>query len=71
MKWWKKALIGSVAWAVLMIAAALILTQVVLAGRITEQQADAIAFKFGIVGGAGMVLIPAILYFHRMTRMKD
>jgi hypothetical protein len=61
MKWWVKAIIASVVWIVVIIAAGMIHTNVVLAGAITSKQAEAIldnyAFACGVVLGASWTVL--------------
>jgi|GEM_PF-2463667 len=61
MKWWKKALLFSVLWVALVIGAAVVHTEVVLAGKLTPQQDEAISEKYGQLCGAGLVGIWVLL----------
>jgi len=57
MKWWKKALTLSIAWIVLIIGVGIIHTDVLLAGKITPQQDEAISEKYGVALAIGLVVI--------------
>jgi hypothetical protein len=68
MRWWVKALIWSVAWAMLTIIVGIIHTSVILAGRITEQQDAAISERYGAVCMLGIGLIWLISWFRPKGR---
>lgn len=57
MSWWKIALIGSVVWFVLILSAAYVHVEVLLSGQLTEEQEEVLAGRYGVLAGAGMVLI--------------
>ena len=57
MAWWKIALIGSVIWLVLILSAAYVHVEVLLSGQLTEEQEEVLAGRYGVLAGAGMVLI--------------
>jgi hypothetical protein len=54
MKWWKKSLIFSGIWIVLIIGTGIIHTNVILAGKITPEQDEAISDKYGEACGVGV-----------------
>lgn len=56
MKWWVKALIVTVMWFGLTIAAAIV-HNMVLHGKRTPQQEQAITGKYGATAGNGTILI--------------
>jgi hypothetical protein len=62
MAWWKKALIVSVVWVALTIAAGMIHTDVVLADRITPERSDQISETYGMACGVGLVAIWLVAY---------
>lgn len=57
MSWWKTALIVSVVWFVLILGAAYVHVEVLLAGQLMEEQEEVLARRYGVLAGAGMVLI--------------
>ncbi len=68
MSWWKKALVFSGVWIALVIGVGVIHTNVVLAGKITPQQDEAISEKYGEACGTGLV---AIWVITALLRKKD
>ena len=68
MKRWQKALLAVAAWIVLTIGSAILHTNVILAGRLTPEQDDAISERYGIACGAGLVLIGAVFYLRKGPR---
>ena len=62
MAWWKKALIVSVVWLALTIAAGMIHTEVILAGHITPERSDQISQAYGMACGVGLVVIWLVAY---------
>lgn len=55
MKWWKIALIISGIWIVLTIGAGIIHTNVILKGKITQEQDKAISEKYGMLCAGGLI----------------
>lgn len=64
-KWWVKGLLGAVIWAVLVIGAGIVHTSVILGGRITEAEDEAISGKYGMACGLGTVGIFLFFYLFR------
>jgi hypothetical protein len=68
----EKALLFSGAWIALTIGAGLIHTNIVLAGKITPQQDEAISEKYGRLCGTGLVLIWVIFgWLHKRGKSSD
>ena len=65
MKWWKKALIASLVWLVLVFGVGIIHTELVLADELTQAQADAVYERYGNVVGVGLVPIWIVLFLRR------
>jgi len=64
MAWWKKALIGSVVWIVLIFAVVMVHTSMTKDEKTTPEQDAAISRRYGQVFGAGLA---AIWVFSFMT----
>jgi hypothetical protein len=68
MKWWVIAIIASAVWLVLIIAAGMIHTNVILAGKITPEQDEAISNAYGFVCGAVLGAFWTVLMVWRLKR---
>jgi len=70
MKWWKKSLIISVIWIVLVIGAGMLHTNVILAGKLTPQQDDELSGQYGMAcgGGIGMIWVIGVLVLRKKDR---
>ena len=71
MKWWKKALLFSGAWIALIIAVGVIHTEVVLAGKITALQDEAISEKYGEACAYGLIAIWVLTALLRNKENSD
>jgi membrane protease YdiL (CAAX protease family) len=67
-RWWVKALLTSVLWAALAIGALIVHTEVVLKGKLTEKQDEAISEKYGMICGAGLGAIWGLGYLLRRRK---
>jgi hypothetical protein len=67
MKLWKKGLLYSVIWVILVIGAGILHTDVILAGQLTPQQDHAISEIYGQILGGGLIVIWVVLYCNRDT----
>jgi membrane protease YdiL (CAAX protease family) len=56
-KWWMVAIVTSVVWAVLVIGAGILHTEVVLKGKLTPAEDEVISGRYGFACGVGMVVI--------------
>ena len=65
MKWWKKALIITGIWFVLIIGIGVVHTEVILKGKITPAQDEVISERYGNICGVGLVLIWVVAYLKR------
>lgn len=65
MKWWKRALIVWIIFTVLVIGAGIYITDVYLAGKITDKQDEAISEVCGQVVGVGSIVIWAVAFVSR------
>ena len=65
MKWWKKALIASLVWLVLVFGAGILHTELILAGELTPAQAEAVMERYGNAIGFGHVAIWIVLFLRR------
>jgi hypothetical protein len=65
MSWWKKGILFSILWIGLCIGAAVLHTDVFLAGRITPQQDEAISYRYGLATGLGLAPIWLFLLLRR------
>lgn len=59
------ALLCSVIWSALIIAAAIVHTSVILAGKLTEAQDSEISERYGMACGAGLVVILAVIFLRK------
>jgi tellurite resistance protein TehA-like permease len=66
MKWWKKALIASLVWFVLVFGVGILHTEAIRAGELTPAQAAAIMERYGNAVGVGQVAIWIVLFLRRM-----
>lgn len=64
-KWWVKGLLGAGIWVVLTIGVGIVHTSVILGGRITEAEDEAISGKYGMACGLGTVGILLFFYLIR------
>ena len=71
MKWWKKALMVSVIWAVVTIGAGIIHTNVILAGKITPQKDEKISEAYGKVCGGGLLAAWVLSYLLRRRNTAE
>jgi len=62
MSWWKKALIASVIWLVAVVAAGYVHTDVILAGRVTQAEDEAISEMYGFAFALGLVVLWGIAF---------
>lgn len=65
MKWWKRALIVWIVFTVLVIGVGFYITNIYMAGKITDKQEDAIGEVCGEVVGVGTVLIWVVSFVSR------
>jgi len=65
MKRWQKALLFSVIWVVGVIGSGILVTDVVLAGKITPQQDEQISEMCGMTCGAGVVPIWVFVFWRK------
>ncbi len=65
MKWWKKALIASLVWLVLIIGAGILHTELILIDELALAQAEAVMERYGNAGGFGFVAIWIVLFLRR------
>ena len=65
MKWWKKALIASLVWLVLIIGAGILHIELILHDELTPAQAEAVMERYGNAGGFGFVAIWIVLFLRR------
>lgn len=62
MKRWQKALLFSVIWIVAILGIGILITDVMLAGKITPQQDEQISELCGMAVGAGTVAIWVVIF---------
>jgi hypothetical protein len=67
-KRWQKALLCSVIWITLTVGAGMVHVNVVLAGKLTEAQDEAISERYGMACGAGLVAILAFIFLRKVRR---
>jgi hypothetical protein len=65
MKWWKKALIASLVWLVLIIGAGILHIELILHDELTPAQAEAVMERYGNAIGFGHVAIWIVLFLRR------
>jgi len=65
MKWWKKALIASLVWVVLVFGASMLHIVLILAGEFTTAQAEAVMERYGNALGVVLVAIWIVLFLRR------
>ena len=65
---WQKALLCSAIWLLLVIGAGLVHVNVILAGKLTPAQEEALSGRYGMLCGAGPVFICAIIFSRRQSR---
>ena len=70
MKRWQKALLYSVVWTSLTIGAGILHSNVILAGRLTPEQDEALSGRYGIACGVGLVLIWVVCYSRKQSPRK-
>jgi hypothetical protein len=63
--WWIRALLGSALGAALTIGAGILHTSVILGGRLTEAEDEALSGKYGVACGIGIVAILVLAYARR------
>ncbi len=68
MRRWQKALLFSVIWIVAVIGTGILVTDVILAGKITPQQDEQISEVGGMVCGGGAVLIWVVFFTRKRPR---
>ena len=64
-KWWVKGLLGAGVWAALTIGAGIVHTSVILGGKLTEAEDEALSGKYGMACGVGLVAIFVLCYLTR------
>ena len=67
MKWWKKALIASLVWLVLVFGASILHTELFRADELTPAQTEAIFERYGNVVGAGLVPLWIVMFLLRKS----
>ena len=70
MKWWKKAIIASVVWVILITSIAFIHTEIILKGKISPAQDSAISGAYGRTAGSVLILIWILLQVISHRRKK-
>jgi hypothetical protein len=60
MSWWKKTLLASLIWFIAVVAMGYVHTSIILAGRITEPQDEAISEMYGFAFGVGLMMLWAV-----------
>jgi len=65
MKWWKKALIASFVWLVLVFGPSILHIELIRAGELTPAQAEAIYERYGNAYGVGLVAIWIVMFLRR------
>ncbi len=65
MKWWKKALIASLVWLVLIIGAGILHIALIPHDELTPAQAEAVMERYGNAIGFGHVAIWIVLFLRR------
>jgi uncharacterized membrane protein len=65
MKWWKKALIASLVWLVLVVVASILHIELIRAGELTPAHAEAIYERYGNAYGFGLVAIWIVMFLRR------
>ncbi len=65
MKWWKKALIASLVWFVLVFGVGILHTEVIRAGELKPAQAEANYERYGNAYGVSLVAIWIVMFARR------
>jgi len=65
MSWWKKAILFSLLWIGVCVGAGIVHTDVVLKGRISPEQDDAISYRYGVACGVGLAPIWLLCFWRR------
>ena len=70
MAWWKKALIGSVAWTALVFVIIMLHTTLTRDEPTTPEQDYAISRRYGQVYGAGLIAVWVLSFITRRKRAR-
>lgn len=65
---WQKALLCSVIWLLIIFSAAIIHTSMILAGKLTRAEDAVLSERYGMICGAGIVVILATIFVRRSPR---